>query len=541
MNTSAPVPVAPVRQVSDSAGSPTGSRGRTTAAVLALARAESVRMLRHPAVLAAVAGIVLPWIYRAATGDAGNRFPVLQVESRLVQLPMLLLAVGTALAVNLACLRSSRQGVDALYEILVLPRWGRATAHLLSTVPLALLAAALSGARMAYLGTRTGAAGSVQVWELLAVPALVLLGGAVGVLTAQVTKSVVAAPLVVAVLGILTLAALVNNTSPSRWLSPVAYENEFAAPLPSDLIWRPAEWHLLWLLALTAILVVAALLLAGARSRLLGTGAALVALAVAAGVMQMRAMPVEVNEKLTRATERPAASQECRTVGKVGYCAFPEFGGRVTQWSEVVRGELRHVPAAVASSPYAVRQRIFPAGNGTGAAVVPPEGSWAADDKEAGTPGAVTVGTDWAQGGHGTDIANNEVITFAGVFAHRLVTGGRLEEGKATPVCGARAVVTLWLAAQATEGTEGAFFSLVDRTYGGGVQLSILGSASGLMFDAPEQDVAVELLDRPAGEVGTLVREGWAELTAEGTSVERAAELFGVTAPKINPAERGLC
>lgn len=499
-------------------------------------------MLRHPAVLVAVAVIVLPWVYQAATGDQGNQFPVLHVESRLVQLPMVLLAAGTALAVNLACLRASRQGVDALYEVLVLPRWGRVAAHLLSVLPVALLAAALSGARLFQLGTRSGAAGSVQVWELLAVPALVLFAGAVGVLVAQVTKAVAAAPLVIAVLGLVTLAGLVNNTSRSRWLSPVAYENEFAAPLPTALVWRPAEWHLLWLLALAALLALVSLRLSGMRSRLLtGTGAVAVALAVAAAGMQVRSMPRALEDRLATATERPAAGQHCRTVERVTYCAFPEFSGRITQWSDVVRGELRNVPADVASAKYTVRQRIFPQGNGTGASVPPPTDSWAADDRAAGTPGAVTVGTDWTEGGHGADIANNEVISFAGLFAHRLVGGGQLETDRLTPVCGARAVVTLWLAVRATPGTEGAYSSLTKRTFGGGVQLPVLGSAAGLNFAAPEQTVVTELLDKPADEVGSVVRDSWKELTASGTSTERAADLLGVPVPKTDPAERGLC
>lgn len=543
MNRSTSVPVVPPsRRPSDRTPAPAASSRPRAAAVLALARAESVRMLRHPAVLVAAAVIVLPWLYRAATGDEGNLFPVLQVESRLLQLPMLLLAAATTLAVNLACLRASRQGVDPLYEVLVLPRWARVAAHLLSVLPVAVLAAALSGARLLYLGTRSGAAGSVQVWELLAVPALVLLGGAVGVLVAQVTKAVAAAPLVVAGLGLVTLAALVNNTSRNRWLSPVAYENEFAAPLPTALVWRPAEWHLLWLLALAVLLTLISLRLSGIRSRLLtGGGAIAVVLAVAAAGMQFRSMPRTLEQRLTTAAERPAEGQRCRTVERVAYCAFPEFSGRITQWSEVVQGQLRYVPADLVSAQYAVRQRIFPQGNGTGGSVPPPADSWAADDRAAGTPGAVTVGTDWTEGGHGADIANNEVISFSGLFAHRLVTGGQLETQRLTPVCGARAVVTLWLAVRATAGTEGAYDSLAERSFGGGIQLPVIGSAAGLLFGAPEQTVATELLDKPAAEVGAAVRDSWTELTAAGTGTERAAELLGVPAPRIDPAERGLC
>ncbi|MEV0533083.1 ABC transporter permease [Kitasatospora sp. NPDC050463] len=506
-----------------------GPRGRAT--VVALARVEAVRLLRHPAVLAALALYAGFWGYDLATGDAGNRFPVLQDASWSVHLPLLLLAAGVLLAANQGALRAHRNGTEPVYEVLVVDRARRVGAHLLATVPVVLLAALLTAARVGYLAARPGAAGEVRVLDVLAGPGCVLLAGAVGVLLAVLATAPAIAPLALVGLGMLTFAGAVNSSADWRWFGLVAVENENAAPLPASLVDRPAGAHLLWLAALTAVCAVAAVVRAGAR----GTGwkvAGALALVVAlvAGFLQLSGVAPDVAERRTAFTERPAAQQSCTTRSGISYCAFPGFEVWTGEWADVAEGVLRHVPQDAAHGPFAVRQRIFPAGGSSSSGVAPPLKAWAADDAAAGTPGAVTVGTDWSDGAAGGDRRSDAVAGFAVQFAHRVVAGRVPDQPRLEMVCGARSVLVLWLAAEATDGTGDAMRSLRARSWGG-ISLPLLGSATGLSFEPRGATAAYELIGRPAEQTAAKVAEHWAELTAPGTSVARAAELLGIPAP----------
>ncbi|MFF2657614.1 ABC transporter permease [Kitasatospora sp. NPDC058032] len=512
-----------------------GRRGR--AAVAALAGVEAVRLLRHPAVLAGLALYAGFWGYDLVTGDAGNRFPVLQESSWSIHPPLLLLAAGVLLAANQSALRSHRNSTEPVYEVLVVDRAGRVCAHLLATVPVVLLAALLTAVRIGYLAARPGAAGEVGILDVLAGPACVLLAAVLGVLLAVVATAPAIAPLALVGLGVLTFAGAVNSTADWRWLGLLAVENENAAPLPVGLVARPAGSHLLWLIALAVVCAGVAVIRSGARGvGWKAVGALALVAALVGGFLQLRTVAPEVDRRRTEATERPAAQQTCVTREGVAYCAFPGFEGWTGEWAAVVEGVLRHVPQETAKGPFAVRQRIFPAGGNGGSGVAPPLESWARDDAAAGTPGAVTVGTDWSEGAAGGDRRSDAVAGFALQFAHRAVTGRSADRPRLEMVCGARSVLVLWLAAEATEGTGDALRSLRTRTWGG-ISMPLLGSATGLSFEPRGATAAFGLIDHPVEQTAAKVVEHWAELTAPGTSVTRAAELLGAPVPAEDGAD----
>lgn len=527
-----------------------GDRGPAPGGVPALARVESVRLLRHPAMLCGLAACLALWGYALVTGDAANRYPVLQDSSRYIQAHLLLPAAGTLLAANLGVLRSRRHGVEPVYAVMVLGIRARTLAHLLAVVPAAVLCALVACARIGYLAARPGAVGTIQWGEVATGPAVVLLAGVLGVLTARLIASAAAAPLVLAVLAVFTLVAAVQNSAGWRWLAVIAIENESAQPLPSALLGRPVGWHLLWLTALTAVFACAALLRGrpdgvpdGPRR---GTGAlwactaAAAALALLSGALQTRPLPDAVARARTVATEHPAREQKCEEQGDVTYCAFPEFTGRTKQWDGVVRGVLERTPDDVAKAPYAVRQRIFRAGLEEQKAVPLPNAAWDADDRRAGTPKAVPVGTWWSAGSAGTDAESDAVAEFSVLFAYRVVTGSVPDEPRLTTVCGSRAVLTLWLAAQATGESAAALRDLESRSSSGPVLL-VLQSATGLDFESRETQFAKDLLTLPAERIGARVKAAWGELTAPGTSTDRAADLLGVSAPARLPADESGC
>ncbi|WP_285735981.1 hypothetical protein [Kitasatospora phosalacinea] len=471
------------------------------------------------------------WIFDLATGDAAHRFPVLQDESWFVHLPLLLLAAGALLAANQAALRSHRDSTETVYETLVVGRARRVLAHLLSLLPTVLIAAVLTAARIGYLANRPGAVGQVRYWDLLAGPLCVLLAGVIGVLLSVFATSGVVAPTAVVGLGVLTFAGALNAGSSWRWLGLLAFEDENAAPLPVVLTARPAAAHAGWLAALAVLLATVAVLRSGGR----GAGLKVVAAVAGAGVLvtgvvQTRGVSSAVVERRTAFTEHPAAYQDCTVGNGVTYCAFEGFDRWKQEWQQVAEGVLHRVPQDVAGAGYTVRQRVLPFADANGGTALPE--SWSRDDAAAGTPGAVTVGTDWSDGAAAGDRRSDAVAGFATGFAYRVVTGEVPDRPRLSMVCGARAVLVLWLAGEATPGTREALRSVRDRTFGGAISMPLLGSAAGVSFEPRAAELAFALIGQEGGRTAETVKAAWAEFSAHGTTVDRAAELLGVPAPE---------
>jgi hypothetical protein len=518
----------------DTAGD--AATGRRSA-VLALARVEGRRLLRHPITVVAVLFLVGIWVSGWFTNEA-NQYPVLQDADRDTQLGMMLLVGGAALvAGNLAVLRAHRHGTTALSDVLVLPERLRTAAHLLAVLPLGVLAAALTVARIGVLSLAP-AAGRPNPYELVAGPATVLLLGAFGVLLGRLTRSAIVAPLtLLAVLAVLIVVPLLAPTpgSPARWFQPVVPEGDaaFVMPAPVYLMARPAGPHLVYLAGLTALVAVAALVRGGLRTART-TIAAVVALAVtvAGGIAQTAPPSRSIVQARTAAAQHPSEHQTCRRIGHVDYCAFPGFAAWIPGWDAEVRGVLRRVPAAVAQRPLAVRQRIVVV---RGDAMPVMTGTWQADDLAAGTPDAVTVGTRWGD--------SRSAATLAALVAYRLVDGDQPPLDETPAVCGARGALVGWLAGQAgTKSGTGLRLLAADQAHQrGGLLLLTAGSAAGLHLPARESALALALLDRPADEVGARVLRSWDELTAAGTSIDRAAEILGVQAPAPAPADGERC
>jgi hypothetical protein len=500
-------------------------------AVLDLARVEALRLLRHPITVLAVVFLVAIWVSGWFTNDA-NHYPVLQDADRDTQVGTMLLLGGAALiAGNLAVLRAHRNRTSALSDVLVLPPPRRTAAHLLAVAPLGLLAVVLTTLRIALLAAAP-AAGRPNPFELATGPVLVVLFGAVGVLLGRLTRSAIAAPLtLLGVLALLVVVPLLRSDGPVRWLQPVVPEGEaaFVLPAPVYLIARPAGPHLAYLAGLAALAAVAALARSGARSVRLAIAAALaLAVTVAGGIAQAASGSRSVTQARIAAMQHPSATQTCRHVGQVTYCAFPDFVSWIPGWDAEVRGVLRRVPAALAQQPLTVRQRIVIVGPGN---TPDPGDAWRLDDLAAGTPNAVSVGTRWGD--------SRSAGTLAGLVAYRLVTGGRPARNQA--VCGARGVLVGWLAGQASARSGTGLHLLAaeqDRNHRAGVLLSEAGSGSGIYLPDRELTLSLALLDLPADQVGARVSRSWQELTAEQTSTERAAEILGVPAPAQSAAPR---
>lgn len=514
--------------------------GDPKGAMLALARVEAWRLLRHPVTIVGLLLFVGPLVYEWISGGA-NRFPVLHDEDRSKQFMGLLTLGGAAMvAANLAALRARRHRTTAQYGVLVLPDRWRTAGFLLAVAPFAGVVAVIVGLRIGLLALLPGAVGRPNPFELAVFPVVVLLLGALGVLLARVVPSTVVPPLVLLGLVVTTFAGALQSVPGSRhlrWLLPVSLDEPFM-PYPLAMMGYPAGRHLAYLAGLIVVVAVIALAVTGARGRWLAlTGAAGLAVAILAGSAQYLPVSDAVKQARVDAVERPAGMQTCRAIDQVTYCAFDDFVPWIDGWDTVVRGVLRGVPDQEARKPLAVRQRVSTEDTRTTGTVTGPEDrageteAWRRIDDAAGTPNAVTIGTHWGAG--------EDEVGFAGRVAFEVVA--RKGSGADGTICGTRGVIVAWLAGQATPLAAAGLRDL-DASSTGGVPFFDRSFMAFISVSDREMAVALALLKRPQAEVAEVVKRSWAELSAVDTPTERAGELFGVPVPPQLPVEeRSTC
>ncbi|GGO20882.1 hypothetical protein [Micromonospora parathelypteridis] len=513
------------------------SRNGRRQALLALARFESVRMLRHPLTIAAALLFLAPWLWDWLAGSA-NRYPVLPDELITINLLALPILGGSALIVaNLVTLRAHRHKVDPSYDVLVLPPAWRVGGFLLALLSLAALTLLLVAVRVGVSAALPGAARSVDVAAMLTPSALTLLLGATGVLSGVLIRSVLIAPLVVLLVLVLEFLAITPMLIETGWrfLLPV-YISDFTVPVPAGVSDRPAARHLVYLVGITVLLAAAVLARANARRQVVAGGLVVgLILAVGGGLTQSRPDPGLAAARAT-VEDRPASIQSCEIRGDVTYCFFEGFDGFVPGWDAVVTSVRAVVPASAASSgpPLAVRQRTsldaITAGGWTGSTAEDRRrvAAWKVEDVAAGTPEAVQVGTAW-----GDDRA---AAALAAGVAYRLMAAKAYDGGSL--LCGARAALLVWLVGRASPTTLAGLRSL-DESSTGGLSLSDMSFMYGIAASDRAAAPALELLER-AAEVAPLVERHWAELTAPDTPLERFGAIFGVPIQPLAPDDDTL-
>jgi hypothetical protein len=487
-------------------------------------------MLRHPGIAAGVLFFLAPWAISWGTGDAMTSHPVLQDTSRTVQAAALLLGAAALLVANLAVLRSSRGGTEEQLGTLVLTPRQRTAGHLLALLPLGLLAALLAGAVAAALAALPAAAGRTDYWELAAVPVLVVLLGAAGVLLGSLWRSMVVAPLVLVMLAVGVMLTLVN-TSESRWWWLIAVEQ--GSPLPVALMSRPSAMHLLYLLALAVLLGLLALLRHAPRPPLPAVAAGLAAVGVlAAGIAQSGLPSGELENRRVAYTERAGEFQDCRKLHGVRYCAFPEFDSWVGEWDRLVRAVRTGMPEAAARRPgLTVRQRVLAAAefrvNATSGAA-----SGATQPLPWPNDGAVSAGLGWGSG-------DDEAAMAVEVALHA-VTGKPLRNTD-TQVCEAQALLVAWLAASASPKAGEGYRTALDSSWNASVLPGPVNSQQTVMMPDREAEMVRKLLDRPRAETRAKFKAAWPLLVRPGTTTEQAAKRLGITAPPPPKGEQGMC
>jgi hypothetical protein len=512
--------------------------GDPRAATRSLAWVEGRRLLRHPAVLAAVLLVLLIWVVPEMTGSA-DHFPVLYYSAFEIPLQLLPIAMAALIAANLGLLRAHRHGAEVFYDVTPLPGWQRTLAHVLSVLPLAIVTGLLGVARLVQLSLLPGSVGRPDLRELAVAPVLAAFLGVLGVLLGRVVRSAVVASMLLVFVVFTYLFGLLSLL-PVRlwWLGPVGLDGGgpspagFGGPQPADLLARPAGAHLIYLVALVILVGTAALLRVGAPRLPIALTAAVAAFVAAiTGALQVGPPPADVVAIRQAAANAPAASQRCERRTTVTYCAFPDFLPRVDEWDQIVDDIRRRIPNAPAGQSFTVRQRLMPIpettrgmGMSSSSSWQPNSvnGSWAADDKRANTPDPVPVGTGWGQ--------PEEETAFAARVAHRLVTGSGVT-GEHDLLCGGIGVLTLWLAGQTMSEAPTSMAEQAANTSGRTVGFDPVLVGPMLSVGRREVDVAIASLGQPADRVAAIVTRSWPELTSPKTTVERAAEILSVDAP----------
>ncbi|MER6354216.1 ABC transporter permease [Streptomyces sp. NPDC001634] len=483
-------------------------------AVLALARFEARELLLQLPVF------VVFLLYIGYTSwklfsprDGMDDYPILQNTDRATQPGSLFLAIVVLICVNVAALRSRRNGTDRHFDVLVMEPWRRTVAHALSVVPFAAVTALVVAAQFGWAALKPGAVGHGSVAELAVAPLSVLLAGVLGVLIARLFPSAAGLPVFMGV-GFAALMAAFAVAGPNAahwpdWLFPLVSEDG-TKPLPSGLLGRPAAWHALYLAGLTALLLCVAVLLSGGRTRLMKAVTAVALGATVAGIAgQSPSHESALIAAREKASRTPVTSQECVTHGRSRYCSFPEWTAWRDQWAAVVDRIQDLAGGGAGGARLTVRQRI--------PAIHELDEDSSLDPLRA--PGEVTVGTRWG---------GNRIPEFSVGAAAVLVAGDELA---GTRMCDARVVTVMWLALAAQDDPMTALRNvrLDDSIKGSAIAMT---PTDGVFMSAEQTRIVRELLQRPRFGVTAKVKAHWTELMSPKTSEARVAEMLGVPAAK---------
>jgi hypothetical protein len=550
-------------------------RNATVRMVIALAAREGIRLVRHPVFLG---GAVLSLgLFGLLTW---NLAPVLHRDDIHMGGALLILAAATLIAANLSALRSKRDGSEELFGGLPASAMHRTLAHLLSLLWAAGASIFLIGIMFVWL-LLDDPVGAPRLAELAVGPAAVMTFGAIGIALARWKPHVAIAP--VAVVGLAALqvqlvqyiVGIEVDDQRTMWLAPWT-PLSLTSEVPPELVIRPAEWHLVYLLGIAALFVAAALLCHRSRRRVVaGLCAAMLVTLVGAGA-QLRAPSEEQRRALAALVERPEDFQVCRERQGVTYCAYPAYAPWIERWARPVEGVLDELPESARPQGLVVRQSFGIYFEGL---VHVQEDVLRRVEREGWRQGDLLTGYEWgrlsAEGQSEIELAFPVAAAALGFPMHRdeiVLTPEdtdflkrtllpdipkkrreryerrKLQIGRRWSGCHtadqARAVAANWLAGQATPATRELMTRLAaDSSYGLFVDRETktfynLGPSSPLYLGARGPTVdrvewadqeflyAVELLRRPDSEVGSILRENWGAVIEPEMTVTTFSELF---------------
>lgn len=328
---------------------------RTLRVVIALARREGARLVRHPIFL--VGAVLSLGLFGLMTW---HNAPVLHRDDTHTPGALLPLAAATLIVANLAAIRASRDGTDELFEGLPTDRRVQVAGHLLSLFWAVLASVAVLAVMLVYLLVGDPV-GTPRFGEVVSGPLTVFLFGAVGVAIATWKKHVAIAPIAVIALGAIQLmlmqpiVGIEASSARTPWFAPWV-PISLTSGVPPELVIRPSGWHALYLTGLAAAVVIVALLRFGRRTPLM---VALVAALVVTGtgaIGQTRPPSAQQLATIQAIVERPEDFQVCRGIMGNTYCAYRAYEPWIERWSTAIGGVLDELPPEARPEGLTIRQ-----------------------------------------------------------------------------------------------------------------------------------------------------------------------------------------
>jgi len=531
----------PASIVGPVASSPTTEWG----VVVPLARAETRRVLLHPAFIVGV--LLTPLMLVAATSDPESWRAV----SGGVALGLVPLGWMTIIASNLVALRPSRSGTEELLAALPAPQSTRTGAMLATVVGPTVISAVFAVAALVLVGRGTTVlSGSIEPLETLA--GILIVAGAVtvGVAVARwlpgggwgIASVFVVIFLQARFLDVTTWPWNRSQGDPMRFIGFLAEGTNSGA---NFLEFRPAAWHLVYLAALSVLMGGLALARDGLRRnvRILIGGA--LAITLVAGWIQTRPMSeAQVAARVSFLLD-PDEHQVCQQVDDVTYCAYQDFLVDVPDWIDRVGATLAALPTEARDSrpPLEVRQRP--------AIVI--------SDSDCSPEGYLTTLTSaiasriavddlWPADGDvhppfGSDhfpCSSRDAFGFflavqTGAWAVGLPPAPHGANVRCVASGQARSVIALWAAAVASPDGER---TLRDVTNDGSQGFPLITFADwdspptwGVDYAVADAGLAVDMLGLAPGDVRDVLADNWDRWTDPATTTKMLASEFGLTAP----------
>lgn len=509
------------------------TRGTPAGVVVALGRVESRRLATS---VTFVIGLVLTAVaFLVFSRDFGRDLTVSYVRS--LGLAVYPLAGLTLLATNRIASRSRRSGTEELFTAAPASSGIRTGGSLLS-VSAALVVASLLMIGLLLVVPIWGWAGELgHAWLAEALTGVVLVAGAgaIGVLLARwlpPAVSVIVAMLAVVAIGAATL--FLERARPfssgTRFLGPWASPEQ---DLGSDFVIRPSWAHLLYLVGVVTLVATIAIART-AHGR--GVVAALVVGAVlTAGGAWLQSRPVSDHTaaRIAAWIEHPADHQTCQARDGVRACAYSAYTDLLDDWIEPAVQVRDALPAALREQEYLIKQGVGRVG---GRQLDPVVGRRLE---------GLAYGSDDGVEHPGFTSRNHEFV-FALLPAQAAVRMPLRTDPFDTPCHSgnqARAVIALWLAAQAVDHatavewlnpspSRGQDGSDIYAGLGWGSSLwpndNSTDSLAPVVWADPDLDVARQLLRRPRAEVLAKLHADWAHLTDPATPTAVLVTAFGL-------------
>lgn len=514
-----------------------------------LARAETRRLLRHPAFVVGV--LLTPLMLAGATlTDETSWWQI----SPAVALALVPLGWATIIATNLLALQPRRTGADELLAAAPAPQPVRSAGLMLSAAPAALVAAVVAGGWLVPLSGGGDLTGAPRPLEMAAGLLIVAGSVTVGVGAARWLPGVgfgIAAAVATAVIQARFFEVSAwpwyrSEADPLRFLGFLADTTSVGLPA---LEVRPIGWHLVYLVGLVLLMAGVALARDGVPRRLGGLLGAALVLTTIAGWAQLRSPTDRQVAEMVAFLTNPEPGQTCTSDGPVRYCASGDNLSRVADWRRRVTGVHALVPAAVAARALVVADRVPTVSGNANCAPQPFFEGLHPDVAEKVTAaqvwpndGAVHPGTDrFPCGGRTT----NELFTAVqvGSWAVGLPPSPHHLDVRCTATGQARAAVALWLGAAATPQGERTLRELVRDPSSPAGRMTFLGWDDppmwGVTFATADAELALRLLDMPEEQVAAALAPAWATVTAPGIPSSELARLTGVAARAAATAPKG--